>query len=160
MSGQSMVQPVDDRNAVSPGADATPPVRRAADTAVATSSERGTQADAKVMIVDDASMTVRLMKAFLEDAGYRRFVTTSRSSEAMALLVEERPDVLLLDLDMPEVSGFDVLEQLRAHPLVQHTPVLILTAAEDAGSKLRALELGATDFLAKPVDTSELALRL
>lgn len=116
--------------------------------------------DAKVMIVDDASMTVRLLQAFLEDAGYREFVTTDRSTEAMSLLLGERPDVVLLDLNMPEVSGFDILTQVRAHPNLQHVPILILTASDDAASKLRALELGATDFLAKPVDTSELALRL
>ena len=116
--------------------------------------------DAKVMIVDDASLTVRLMQKFLQDSGYTNFVTTSRSTEAMALLLAERPDVLLLDLNMPEVNGFDILAEMRAHPEVQHIPVLMLTAADDAATKLRALELGATDFLAKPVDTSELVLRL
>lgn len=112
------------------------------------------------MIVDDQPMTLRLLQAFLEDAGYKNFVTTDRSTEAMSLLLEKRPDVVLLDLNMPEVSGFDILAQVRAHPDVQHMPVLILTASDDATSKLQALELGATDFLAKPVDSSELALRL
>jgi PleD family two-component response regulator len=98
---------------------------------------------AKIMIVDDAPMTLRLMQAFLEDAGYKDFVTTSRSAEAMSLLLAERPDVLLLDLNMPEVSGFDILAQVRSHAEVQHVPVLILTASDDAASKLQALELGA-----------------
>ena len=115
---------------------------------------------AKIMIVDDQPMTLRLLQNFLEDAGYKNFITTDRSTEAMSLLLEERPDVVLLDLKMPEVSGFDILAQVRAHPEVQHMPVLILTASDDAASKLQALELGATDFLAKPVDSSELALRL
>ncbi len=115
---------------------------------------------AKVMIVDDASMTLRLLRNFLEDAGYTKFVTIDRSTEAMHLLLAERPDVLLLDLNMPEVSGFDILAEARAHPETQHLPILILTASDDPDNKLRALELGATDFLAKPVDTSELALRL
>jgi len=116
--------------------------------------------DAKIMIVDDASMTVRLLQTFLEDAGYTKFVTTERSTEAMHLLLAERPDVVLLDLNMPEVSGFDILAEARAHPEMGHMPILILTASDDPDDKLRALELGATDFLAKPVDTSELALRL
>jgi len=115
---------------------------------------------AKIMIVDDQPMTLQLLQAFLEDAGYKNFVTTDQSTEAMSLLLEKRPDVVLLDLKMPEVSGFDILAQIRAHPDVQHMPVLILTASDDATSKLQALELGATDFLAKPVDSSELALRL
>jgi len=112
------------------------------------------------MMVDDQPMTMRLLQAFLEDAGYKNFVTTARPTEAMSLLLEERPDVVLLDLNMPEVSGFDILAQVRAHPDVQHIPVLMLTASDDAASKLQALELGATDFLAKPVNSSELALRL
>jgi len=115
---------------------------------------------AKIMMVDDQPMTMRLLQAFLEDAGYKNFVTTARPTEAMSLLLEERPDVVLLDLNMPEVSGFDILAQVRAHPDVQHIPVLMLTASDDAASKLQALELGATDFLAKPVNSSELALRL
>ncbi len=116
--------------------------------------------DAKVMIVDDESTTVQLLQVFLEDAGYTRFVTTDRSNEAIQLLLAERPDVVLLDLNMPEVNGFDILAEARAHPEVQHVPILVLTASDDPASKLRALELGATDFLAKPVDTSELGLRL
>ncbi|MFK7885272.1 MAG: putative bifunctional diguanylate cyclase/phosphodiesterase [Gammaproteobacteria bacterium] len=117
-------------------------------------------ADPKIMIVDDASMTIRILQTFLEDAGYRRFVTTSDSTQAIELVESERPDALLLDLHMPSVSGFDILEQIRASFDIRHTPVIILTASDDGNSKLKALELGATDFLAKPVDTSELALRL
>ena len=118
------------------------------------------ETDPKIMIVDDATMTVRILQAFLEDAGYRRFVTTSQSTEALALAEKERPDAVLLDLHMPDVSGFEILEQIRSNYDIRHTPVIILTASDDASCKLRALELGATDFLAKPVDTSELALRL
>ena len=70
--------------------------------------------DAKVMIVDDESTTVQLLQVFLEDAGYTRFVTTDRSNEAMQLLLAERPDVVLLDLNMPEVNGFDILAEARA----------------------------------------------
>ena len=116
--------------------------------------------DPKIMIVDDASMTIRILQTFLEDAGYQRFVTTSDSTQAIELVESERPDALLLDLHMPKVSGFDILRQIRNSYEIRHTPVIILTASEDSNSKLKALELGATDFLAKPVDTSELALRL
>ncbi len=115
---------------------------------------------AKIMIVDDARTTMLLLKACLEDAGYSRFVTCEQSTEAMSLLLTERPDVLLLDLHMPEVNGFDILAEVRASIELRHLPVLMLTASEDASDKLRALELGVTDFLAKPVDTSELLLRL
>ena len=85
---------------------------------------------AKVMMVDDESITTRLLKVFLEDVGYKRFVTTNRSPEAMEMLLEERPDVLLLDLQMPVVDGFQILSEIREHPDLKHMPVLILPPFE------------------------------
>ena len=73
---------------------------------------------------------------------------------------DERPDIVLLDIMMPEVSGIEILEQIRATPELNHVPVVILTAVGDARIKQKALELGATDFLTKPVDPSELVLRV
>ncbi|MEM6985747.1 MAG: EAL domain-containing protein [Pseudomonadota bacterium] len=67
---------------------------------------------------------------------------------------------MLLDLNMPHVTGFDVLQSVRGTPALRHTPVVVLTSSTDAPNKLRALEYGATDFLAKPVDESEFMLRL
>jgi diguanylate cyclase (GGDEF)-like protein len=116
--------------------------------------------DATVMMVDDEPTTIDVLQAFLENEGYRRFVTTSQSSRAMDLLADNNPDVLLLDLHMPEVTGFDILTLLRGDKRYRHTPVIVLTSATDPETKLRALQLGAADFLAKPVDPSELALRL
>jgi PleD family two-component response regulator len=78
----------------------------------------------------------------------------------MGLFVQHRPDILLLDLMMPEVSGFDILAEVRGHEELRYTPVIILTAESDPAAKLKALELGATDLLTKPVDPSELRLRL
>jgi len=76
------------------------------------------------------------------------------------LMLEKLPDVLLLDLNMPDVSGFDIMQAMQDSSELKHIPVIVLTASTDADSKLRALELGASDFLAKPVDASELILRL
>ena len=116
--------------------------------------------DATVMMVDDEPLNMQVLQLHLESAGYARFVTVERSVEALATLRAERPDVLLLDLMMPEVSGFDILEALRADAEYGDLPVIVLTSSTDAPTKLRALELGATDFLSKPVDQSELALRV
>jgi diguanylate cyclase len=116
--------------------------------------------DATVMIVDDELTTVEILKAFLEDAGYRQFVTTSDATRALAFMENEHPDVVLTDLKMPQVSGFDILTTMRAHPEFRHIPTIVLTSADDSETKLKALQLGASDFLAKPVDPSELALRL
>ncbi len=116
--------------------------------------------DATIMLVDDEPTTLDVLQALLEDAGYRHFITTSQSDQAIEMIGNESPDVVLTDLNMPGVSGFDILQAMRAHIRLQHIPVIVLTSADDAQTKLNALQLGATDFLAKPVDPSELALRL
>jgi diguanylate cyclase (GGDEF)-like protein len=117
-------------------------------------------AESLVMMVDDEPLVVEITQAYLEEAGYRRFVSTSDPAAAIALALRERPDVLLLDINMPKMSGFDVLAALRAEKTLSMIPVIVLTSAEDADTKLHSLELGAADFLSKPVDPSELALRM
>jgi diguanylate cyclase (GGDEF)-like protein len=111
-------------------------------------------------MVDDDSITLEVVRTYLEEAGYSSFVTTSEPKQAMRLFEEHRPDILLLDLNMPEVTGFDILSQIRAHEELRYVPVIILTAETDSVAKLKALDLGATDLLTKPVDPSELRLRL
>ena len=115
---------------------------------------------ARVMMVDDEPITLEVVREFLVEAGYQNFIMTSEPADAMKLLAHERPDVVLLDLMMPRVSGFDILKAMRADPMFRHIPVIVLTSSSDAGTKLKALELRATDFLAKPVDASELVLRM
>lgn len=116
--------------------------------------------DARVMIVDDEPIMMDVVQAFLEDAGYSNFLTTDDSTTALDMMLKERPDVLLLDLIMPGKSGFELLAEIRSEPTLRYMPVIVLTAASDSDTKLQALELGATDFLAKPVDPSELNLRI
>ena len=112
------------------------------------------------MMVDDESITMEFVQVFLEDAGYRKFVVENDSTRAMAVMESAKPDILLLDLMMPDVSGFDILSSVRCHETLKHIPIVVLTSSVDKNTKLRALELGATDFLAKPVDPSELTLRV
>ncbi|NNL77033.1 MAG: EAL domain-containing protein, partial [Desulfobacterales bacterium] len=116
--------------------------------------------DAKIMIVDDEPINIDVVQAFLEVEKYTNFVTVEDSRQAMQQLEVTRPDLLLLDLMMPDVSGFDILSAVRTHPKFKYLPVIILTASTDTQNKLKALELGATDFLAKPLDQSELGLRV
>ncbi len=123
-------------------------------------SESDTFSQATIMMVDDEATTMEVMQAFLEDVGYQRFVLLEDSSHAMEKIEELRPDILLLDLMMPKVPGFEILQQVRAHSQLGHLPVIILTSSSDAETKLKALDCGATDFLAKPVDPSELILRV
>lgn len=116
--------------------------------------------DALVMIVDDEPIMIEVVQAFLEDAGYTNFLTTEDSTQALDMMLKQRPDVLLMDLIMPGKSGFELLAEARNEPALRYMPVIVLTAANDSETKLRVLELGATDFLAKPVDSSELVLRI
>jgi len=115
---------------------------------------------AKIMMVDDELITMRVLQSFLEAAGYSKFDLVSDSVSAIEEIRKKKPDVLLLDVMMPEVSGFDILALLRNETELSHIPVIILTSSSDAETKLKALDLGATDFLAKPVDPSELSLRV
>jgi diguanylate cyclase (GGDEF)-like protein len=116
--------------------------------------------DALVMMVDDEPLNIEVTQVHLEEAGYTRFVSTDDPLQALELIAARRPDVLLLDLMMPGMSGFEILERMAATNVLQDVPTIVLTSSTDPRTKLKALELGATDFLAKPVDSSELVLRL
>ena len=95
-----------------------------------------------------------------EISGYQHFITTSDSQIALGKIRHEIPDLVLLDVMMPHVNGLEILEAMRWSEQLQCIPTLILTASSDAEMKLKALEHGAVDFLAKPVDPSELQLRV
>jgi len=114
----------------------------------------------KVMIVDDEAMNIKILRRLLELEGFTSFVTTSDSPTAVSLIRHEQPDVVLLDLMMPFVSGLDILNEVRGDEAIAFIPIVILTAVTDRETRVRAVELGATDFLNKPIDTSELVPRV
>ncbi|MDA1166072.1 MAG: response regulator, partial [Planctomycetota bacterium] len=116
--------------------------------------------NAGIMIIDDEAYNVLVVRKFLQHAGYLNFVTTTESPKAINLMKQDMPDVVLLDVMMPGVSGIDILRVMKLTPELSTIPVIILTASPDPALKTQALELGATDFLAKPVDPSELVLRV
>ena len=114
----------------------------------------------KVMIVDDEAMNIKILRRLLELEGFSSFVTTSDAPTALSLIRQEQPDIVLLDLMMPYVSGLEILTEVRADDSISFIPVVILTAVTDRDTRVRAVELGATDFLNKPVDASELMPRV
>ena len=116
--------------------------------------------DAVIMIVDDELLNIEMTQAFLQEAGYSRFISTNESEHAIELMRRDPPHVLLLDLSMPKVGGIQILALLQEDEQLRHIPVIVLTGSADGPTKLQALGLGAMDFLSKPVDPSELALRL
>lgn len=121
---------------------------------------RPTALPGKIMIVDDEIANVLIVKKYLERAGYRSFETTTDSTAALRIAQATNPDCLLLDINMPSIDGIEILRELRKNPRFRHLPVLILTANTDEKIKLMCLELGATDFLLKPVDPMDLTPRV
>ena len=116
--------------------------------------------EATIMMVDDEQLNIDMTEAFLQDAGYRLFVSTTRAEDAIELMRAQRPSLLLLDLSMPKVNGMQILTTMRDDAVLRHLPAIVLTSTHDPEVKLQALSLGAMDFLSKPVDPSELALRI
>ena len=114
----------------------------------------------RILIVDDEELNVRIVRKYLTDAGYTNFVTTSDSTEAVDLIRNERPDLVLLDVMMPEVSGIDILHLMHLDDRLHHTPVVVLSAAMDRDVKHICLELGVSDFVGKPIDPIELLPRV
>jgi putative two-component system response regulator len=114
-----------------------------------------------ILIVDDQDSNVRILERMLRRAGYEQVVGTTDPRLVPALFVEHRPDLVLLDLHMPHVDGFGVLEQLRPYLAgTAYHPILVLTADISPEAKQRALSMGAKDFLAKPFDALEVLLRI
>ncbi len=125
-----------------------------------TSTAKPDLSNMKIMVVDDVPLNVKLACSHLKVAGYKNFVTQSDSTKAITQIYQESPDVLLLDIMMPQVSGLDILEAVRADHHFSHLPILILTASTESEMKNKALELGATDFLNKPIDTQDMLPRV
>jgi putative two-component system response regulator len=114
----------------------------------------------KILVIDDEPANVALLEAMLADAGYSRVKGLSDSRQAMETCVSFDPDLVLLDLMMPHVDGFTILECLREAAAEAFLPVIVLTADANEATKMRALRAGATDFLLKPFDQLEVLLRM
>jgi putative two-component system response regulator len=116
--------------------------------------------NAKILIVDDQEINVRLLEKILAQAGYRNVTGITDSREVEQLYADHQYDLILLDIRMPHLNGFEVLERLNKIHTDSYIPVLILTAQNDQETKLHALQLGAKDFLTKPFDQTEVLLRI
>lgn len=116
--------------------------------------------DAVIMMIDDEPLVMEVLETSLREYGYQFFEKIEDSRIALDAIGKHRPDLVLLDLNMPHVDGFEILRALRANPDTRFLSVIVLTSSNESTTKLKALELGATDFLAKPIDRSELVLRL
>ena len=143
----------------SPSSVALSPENGAASTAAKDSyrqPSRDTTKSAKIMIVDDEPINIKVVQKYLQGHGYTHFQTTTDSTVALEMALSECPDIILLDIMMPDVSGIEILQQARDTYELHRIPIVILTAVGDARVKQKALELGATDFLTKPVEDVDL----
>jgi class 3 adenylate cyclase len=114
---------------------------------------------AKILVVDDTPKNVKLLADLLAVKGYG-VVTAGSGKEALAKLEAERPDLVLLDVVMPEMSGYEVCEKIRDNPAMRLLPVIMVTALDPAEERVKGLDAGADDFLAKPINRQELLARV
>jgi len=114
--------------------------------------------NASILIVDDQESNVMLLEQLLREAGYTRVASTMDPHEVCALHRKNRYDLILLDLQMPGMDGFQVMEGLKTNAADGYLPVLVITA--QPGHKLRALQAGAKDFISKPFDLVEARTRI
>src|ERR1700692_1252193 len=101
-----------------------------------------------ILLVDDDSMAVRILSRILSDFTPLRFATSGRA--ALKLARESAPDLVLLDVDMPELSGFEVCKAFKSNPALAEVPIVFITSHESAQLEAKGIELGATDFISKP----------
>jgi class 3 adenylate cyclase len=114
---------------------------------------------AKILVVDDTPKNVKLLADLLTAKGYA-VVTAASGPEALAQVEAERPDLVLLDVVMPEMSGYEVCRKIRENPATGILPVVMVTALDPATERVKGLEAGADDFLTKPINQPELLARV
>jgi len=104
-----------------------------------------------ILVVDDSTTNVVLLEAILDEKGYR-IETALNAKEAYAIIAQQIPDLILLDLLMPKISGFDILAQIRSNENTRSTPVIVVSALTDEENIAKIMEMGAIDFIKKPID--------
>lgn len=114
---------------------------------------------ARILIADDNPQGVELLEAYLGDCDYET-ATAADGEETLAKVRAWRPDLILLDIMMPKISGFEVCKRLRADPATREIAVLMITALDQPSDIERAVEVGTDEFLTKPINKTELLLRV
>jgi putative two-component system response regulator len=119
------------------------------------------KADARVLVVDDERSIVRMLTRGLESAGYSQVTGVTDSTQALEHIASSAPDLIVLDLNMPGVDGFQLLAEINARlPEDTFLPVLVFSGLQDQESKEKAFQAGAKDYLTKPVELAEFLLHV
>ncbi len=111
----------------------------------------------RILIVDDDELNRTLLKSLLKE--YLTF-EAKNGIEALDMVLAVNPDIILMDIMMPEMDGFEATRRLKENPYTSRIPVIILTGLQDRDAKIKGLKCGATDFIVKPIDTAELIVRV
>ena len=114
---------------------------------------------AVIMVVDDNQQNLELLQAYLEDIDCRT-ISAKDGIEALEIIAKDAPDLILLDVMMPKMSGFEVCKRLKTDPKTTDIPVIMVTALTEFGDIERAIDSGTDDFVSKPVNKLELLTRV
>ena len=113
----------------------------------------------KILVVDDQPVNVQLLRRKLEREGME-VLSTNRGTEALQISLEQMPDLILLDVMMPDMNGFEVCHRLKQSVATRSIPVIFITARTSKESKLEGLNVGAVDYITKPIDLDETVARV
>lgn len=116
--------------------------------------------DGKILIIDDEPGNVKIFERVLKGAGFKNVTSITDSLKAVETYKKIRPDLILLDLKMPKLDGFGVMQALKEVETETYLPILVLTAQRDDATRLLALESGAKDFISKPFEMTEALTRV
>lgn len=114
----------------------------------------------KVLIVDDNAQNRELLVAYVEDVANVQTLEAANGIEALSKLADAQPDLVVLDVMMPKMSGFEVCRRIKSDPTTRGIPVLMVTALDEMGDHERAVDCGTDEFLTKPVNRAELVERV
>ena len=113
----------------------------------------------KVLIIDDSPDIAALLRARLKDEPISTHFADSGAA-GLAMINEIKPDIILLDIEMPQMDGYEVCRQIKANPQTVNTPIIFISGADSTEEKIRGLDLGASDYVTKPFDPAELRARV
>ncbi|NJL68764.1 MAG: response regulator [Microcoleus sp. SM1_3_4] len=125
-------------------------------------ARENSQKKQQILVIDDTSTNLKLISDFLRESEFEVRVAKS-GAQAMKLLETTKPDIIMLDVVMPEMDGFETCRLLKSSPQTRDIPVMFMTAVDDAASpsyKVKGLELGAVDYISKPIQLPEVLARI
>ena len=123
-------------------------------------ADDGTSVPSKILVVDDNDQNRELLEAYVQDLPQTAIVSAVDGSDALDAVAREHPDLILLDIMMPKMSGFEVCRRLKSDPATKDIPIVMVTALNEIADHEKGIECGCDDFLSKPVNRMELIKRI